>query len=148
MGVFDSGRCANRAHKYELRRIPLPRRWVNRRRVAALRAEEVLAVLHHGGGGVLLGEVRAEGYRLQARTGYGLVQPSAPLQGYPPVLLAPQDQHGPFYAPVEGLHFVCVARVVLRDLAVEGLLPLRPQPGRHVGARVSSSIGAKVASRT
>src|SRR5215203_6451157 len=101
----------------ELRRIPLPRTRVNRRRVAALRAEEVLAVLHHGGGGVLLGEVRVAGYRLQARTGYGLVQPSAPLRGYPPVLLAPQDQPGPFYAPVEELNFVCVARVVLRDLA-------------------------------
>src|SRR5829696_3725069 len=79
---------------------PFPRRWVNRRHVAALRAEAVLAVLHHGGGGgVLLGEVRAAGYRLQARTGYGLAQPSVPLQGYPPVLLAPQDRHGPFYAP-------------------------------------------------
>jgi hypothetical protein len=42
------------------------------------------------------------------------------------VLPATQGQHGPFYAPVEGLHSVCVARVVLRDLAVEGLLALRP----------------------
>src|SRR5215212_8519859 len=117
----------------ELRRIPLPRRWVNRRRVATRRAEEVLAVLHHGGGGVLLGEVRAAGYPLQARAGYGLLQPSAPLQGYPPLLLVPQDQYGPFYAPVEGLHFVFLARVVVRDLALEGLLSLRPQPGRHVG---------------
>ena len=97
--------------------------------MAAIRAEEVLAVLHHGGGGVLLGQVRAAGYRLRSPTGYGLVRPSAPLQGYSPVLFAPQDRHGLFYGPVERPHFVCVARVVLRDPVVEAFWPSAPSQG-------------------
>jgi hypothetical protein len=94
-----------------LRRIPLPRRWVNRRRVAALRAQEVLAVLHHGGGGLLLGEVRAE-RGIVSRRQPGMVSCSRRPRSR--AIHRSSSPHtistGRSMPPLEGLHFVCVAR--------------------------------------